>query len=42
MEFIGLLVINDIDNWFGMAFEYYLDTFYEEEEYVNHETYLVF
>ena len=30
MEFIGLLVVNDIDNWIGMYFEHCLDTFYED------------
>jgi hypothetical protein len=30
MEFLGILVIGDIDNWIGMFFEYVLQTFYDD------------
>ena len=40
MEFLGLLVVNDIDNWIGMIYEFFLDTFYEE--LMQNESYLIF
>lgn len=35
MDFISITVIVEFDNWFGSAFELFLDTFYKEETISN-------
>ena len=29
-EFVGLIALSEIDNWIGMVFEFYLDTFHND------------
>ena len=40
MNFAGLLVLTEIDNWAGMMFEMYLEAFHDDV--INTEDYLVF
>lgn len=37
MDFLGLLVITEIDNWYGFFFEIILDAFYKKETIMNPE-----
>ena len=37
MDFLGLIVITEIDNWYGMFFEIILDAFYKKETVMNPE-----
>lgn len=37
MDFVSLVVITDIDNWFGAFFELLLDAIYQEETIDNPE-----
>ena len=30
MDFVALIVITEIDNWYGAFFEIFLDAFYQE------------
>ena len=35
MDFVSIIVITDLDNWFGVFFEIILDAFYQEETLDN-------
>ena len=41
MDFVSLVVVTEIDNWFGAYFEILLDAFYQEET-IDNPKYLEF